>query len=112
MVVIDEEESQAEGMPQHHYLLGQLLSIRPHNRQALINTMRGLWKPAKDLTVNAMDANCLLFRFQGRGDIDRVLKGRPWCFDKHVLLLEEVDLSAQLRNMVLETNYPILVSLI
>lgn len=71
-IVVEEEELQVEDSPKHPHLLRQLLSIRPFNRQSLINTMRGLWKPAKDLIVDTMDVNYLfVFRFQGRGDIFR-----------------------------------------
>lgn len=42
------------------------------------------------MIVDHIDQNCFLFKFQGRGDVDRVLEGRPWFFDGHVLLLEEV----------------------
>lgn len=58
-VVVEDEKSRTEEVPKHHYLLGQLLSIRPFNRQELINTMKGLWKPEKDLFVDALDVNCL-----------------------------------------------------
>lgn len=45
-----------------------------------------------------------LFKFQGRGDIHRVLEGRPWLFNKHVLLLDEVCLAAQPQSMALDTT--------
>lgn len=66
--------------------------------------MRNIWKPAKNLIVDVVDDNCLLFKFRGKGDRDQVMEGRPWLFDKQVLLHEEVDLSAQLRKMVIETT--------
>lgn len=100
----EEEESPEQRRPSRFYLASRLFSVRPYNRQALINTMRNLWKPAKDLTVDAMDENCLLFIFQGRGDIDRVLEGRLWFFDKHMILLEEVGMSTQVKNLALETT--------
>lgn len=86
-VVEDEEEILESQFPLMYYLVGMLCSIRPFNTQALINTMRGIWRPVKNLIVNCIDDNCFLFKFQGRSDIDRVLEGRPWFFDRYVLIL-------------------------
>lgn len=66
--------------------------------------MRLIWKPAKTLIVDIIDDNCFLFKFATRGDLDQVLEGRPWFFERHVLLLEEVGLSAPPRSLVLETT--------
>lgn len=85
-------------------MIGRLHSNRPFNSQALIRTMRLVCKPAKTLIVDTIHDNCFLFKFTARGDIDHVLEGRPWFFERHVLLLEEVRLSAPLQNIVLETT--------
>lgn len=90
-------------MPGKHFLVGRLLSIKPFNSEALINTLTKIWKPVKDLMVDSIDSNCFLFKLSGRGDIDRILEGRPWFFERHVLLLEEIGPAAQPRNWVLQT---------
>lgn len=66
--------------------------------------MRLIWKPVKNLIVDAIDENCFLFKFTARGDLDRVFEGRPWFFERHVLLLDEIGLSTSPQNMVLETT--------
>lgn len=66
--------------------------------------MKEIWKSTKELIVDFIDDNCFLFKFQGRGDIDHVLEGRPWFFKRHLLSLNEVGPKAQPRNMMLETT--------
>lgn len=60
-VVEDVEEIDETKIPGKYFLLGRLLSIRPFNSQALINTLTKIWKPAKELTVDVIDNNCFLF---------------------------------------------------
>lgn len=103
-MVEDDDEIDEERIPGKYFLIGRLFSIRPFNSQALINTLTKIWKSAKDLTVDTIDNNCFLFKLSGRGDIDRILEGRRWFFERHVLLLEEIGPAAQPRNMVLETT--------
>lgn len=91
-------------MPQKYYMVGRLLSNRPFNAQAMINTLKLIWKPAKSLSVETIDDNCFLFNFTGRGDLDHVLEGRPWFFERHVLLIDEIGLSVSSRNQVLEST--------
>lgn len=56
------------------------------------------------MIVEIIDDNCLLFKFVARGDLDRVIEGRLWFFDRHVQLLDEVGHSAPPRSLVLETT--------
>lgn len=90
-------------VPNRHYVVGRLLSNRPFNAQAMTNTMRLIWKPAKDMSIDTIDDNCFLFKFVSCSDLDRFIEGRPWFFDRHILLLEEIGLSATPRSRVLET---------
>lgn len=39
-----------------------------------------------------------------RGDLDLVLEACPWIFKRHVLLLDEIGVSAPPRSQVLETT--------
>lgn len=45
-----------------------------------------------------------LFRFCGRGEIDSVLEGRPWYFDKYVSLLDEVTGTDKRSRKVLDST--------
>lgn len=85
-------------------MVGWLLSNRLFNSQAMCTTMKLIWKPAKNMIINTVDENCFLFKFAGRGDLDRVHKGRPWFFDRHVVLLDEIGVSTPPRRQVLETT--------
>lgn len=41
----------------------------------------------------------------GRGDVDKVLEGRPWLFDKHVLVLKKLELQFNLGTSFLTLHF-------
>lgn len=49
--------------------------------------MAGVWRPLGGLTIKEVEASLFIFHFYHQVDIQRVLKGGPWSFDKHLLIL-------------------------
>ena len=46
-----------------------------------------MWRNKRDFEVSDMGENRVLFLFQAKEDLDRVLLQGPWSFDKYILLL-------------------------
>ena len=44
----------------------------------------------------------VLFVFLDRADVDHVIQGEPWAFDKHLMALKEVEKHADIRNLVFD----------
>lgn len=103
-VVEDDTGNKEIGEQPQIFILGHLLSLRSFNAPALINLMKSVWRPIKTMVVDTIEENCFLFKFHGRADADRVLEGRPWFFNKHILLLEEASVEIQPRKLVLATT--------
>ena len=71
--------------------MGSLLLVRPFNHGALGKTMEKAWHPQKGMEVKKLGDNCILFEFLHKKDYTRVLEGRPWAFDKNLLMIQEYD---------------------
>ncbi|XVF80757.1 hypothetical protein PTKIN_Ptkin15bG0100900 [Pterospermum kingtungense] len=71
----------------NNWLVGKLLTHQPFNKEAMIGTMKAIWKLHKEVNILAIEENLFIFKFQGERDKNRILKGAPWSFDKHLLLL-------------------------
>lgn len=90
--VMEIEDELETGEDQSTYLLvGSLWSVRPFNHQAMLGMMRTLGRPLKGVDMAVIGDNRFLFTFYNRPDIDHVLERRPWTFEKHVLLMEEIN---------------------
>ncbi|XVF47816.1 hypothetical protein PTKIN_Ptkin03bG0141300 [Pterospermum kingtungense] len=69
--------------------MGKLLTRRPFNKEAFMETMKAIWKITNEVEIMAIEENLFLFKFQGARDKERVLEGAPWSFDKSLLLFQE-----------------------
>ncbi|WRX30653.1 protein of unknown function DUF4283 - like 10 [Theobroma cacao] len=72
-------------------LVGLVWESKAVNREARSKTMGAAWQLQGRLTVNVIGDNKFLFAFSMKGDYDRVIKGKPWCFDRSLLVLKEFE---------------------
>ena len=68
-----------------------------------VQNMRSIWKPFKGVTVETIGNNLFCFRFNHERDLIRVLKGSPWHFEKHLVLLKQFPSPASIRREELTT---------
>ncbi|GAV68131.1 DUF4283 domain-containing protein [Cephalotus follicularis] len=62
------------------------------NKETPTNTMKTLWSIRFRVTIREVGSNLFLFMFNNEEDRLKVQKSCPWLFDKHVLLLDKLDL--------------------
>ncbi|KAK4407845.1 hypothetical protein Sango_0365500 [Sesamum angolense] len=72
-------------------LVGQLLSHRSTNFDALKNVLSSLLQPVKGLFIHTISEDRFYLQFNHCLDKQRTLEGRPWTFDKNLLIMESVD---------------------
>lgn len=94
-----EENEEEEGK---YLLVGSLWSVRPFNNQAMLGLMKSLWRPRKGMDTDVIGDNRFLFTLYWKGDVECILEGRPWMFDKHVLLLQDIHCMEQPNKVPLE----------
>ena len=71
--------------------LGKVLSTKPINVEAVINTLKGIWNPPHGISYTLIDDNIPLFRFFHPIDKAHVLQGCPLSFDQKLLVLTEYE---------------------
>ena len=59
------------------YLAVSLLTERPFNSYALMDTMKRVWKPKKPMLCREWGKNIFLFRFEDKRDMEWVLRNEP-----------------------------------
>lgn len=62
-------------------LIGKLLIERPYNMEAIKRTMLKVWALSKGMVIRVLVSNLHAFQFFHWRDKDKVLSGRPWCFE-------------------------------
>ncbi|KAM6602001.1 hypothetical protein CsatA_021610 [Cannabis sativa] len=71
-------------------LVGRFLTDRSIDFDAMQHKMASLWRPVRGLFVKELEPNLFLFQFYHDMDIDRVVEGSPWTFDRIPLIFERL----------------------
>ena len=80
-------------------LAGKFFTRRSLNVEAVAKTFRLLWRTRGGFNVTVGGENILLFAFELEVDVERVIQGELWAFDKYFLSLKN------LRVMLLFTRW-------
>lgn len=71
-------------------LVGRLVTERSFNVEAFKRTMIQAWSVTKRLVIRMIGPNLFVFQFFHWRDKEKVLEGRPWCFENQLLLLNKI----------------------
>jgi hypothetical protein len=69
----------------------KLLADRIVGREILKTSMIRAWQPQGRVTFKNLGENLLLVDFENKWDKSRIMEGRPWTFDGHLLSLADFD---------------------
>ena len=76
-------------------IVGRVLSKRPYNFEAFKRTMNQIWMISKTALFRVIENGLFIVQFATARDRAKVLDGRPWSFDQHLVLLDEIEGSVQ-----------------
>ena len=79
------------------FFTGRVLSI-----EAIARTFKLIWHTKKGFEVRDMGNHCVLFAFKGETDIEKILAGEPWSFDKNLVALKRVLRPALVKGLVFD----------
>lgn len=66
------------------------MTNRAFNLEAFKRTMSQAWGVSKNVIIRAIETCLFVFQFFHWRDKEKVLDDRPWCFDQHLLALNEI----------------------
>ena len=72
-------------------LAAKFLTKRNVSIDAVAKTFRPLWHTRSDFCIRDAGDNHLLFTFELESDLEKVLLGAPWSFDRHLVVLQNYD---------------------
>ena len=70
-------------------MVGKLLTNRPFNKDAMLGTLKVVWRISKEAVVTVLDSNLFLFKFATIKDKQRVMDGSPWTFNKNLIVFKD-----------------------
>ncbi|KAF5471950.1 hypothetical protein F2P56_008707, partial [Juglans regia] len=86
-----EEDTKRSILMGKRSLIILLLMEKGLNREAFKSTMIKIWNLEGWIAFSEVGHNRFIIEFQKVLDIERVLNGRPWSFDKYLICIQEFD---------------------
>ena len=72
-------------------LVGKILSDRQVNKEGFTTILSRIWRLVGKVVFKELQDNMWLFEFLEGVDKERVMEGRPWTFDRQIIVLNEFD---------------------
>ena len=68
-------------------MVARFLKKRPLNLEAITHTFNPLWRTKTGFRMKFIGDHLILFSFDSKDDVDRILAAAPWSFDKHIMVV-------------------------
>ncbi|XP_042949100.1 uncharacterized protein LOC122281356 [Carya illinoinensis] len=95
-IVVD-KEAESRGK---HCLLALILTEKGANKKAFKDTMSQIWKLDGWVSFKDMGDHMFLIEFQFQLDMEKVILGRPWFFDRSIVAIQLFDGSIPFNEIV------------
>ncbi|XP_060974104.1 uncharacterized protein LOC115704420 [Cannabis sativa] len=100
-LVYDDDDEDLLEFDDRWCLVGRFLTKQGVDFQAMQHKMATLWQPGRGMYVKELGPNHFFFQFYHEVDIERVIDGSPWTFDRAPLIFERVTPGANPRSIPL-----------
>lgn len=85
-----------------HLIAAHFLTRRALNMEAVVRTFKPLWRVDFGFTVSNEGAHKVIFSFENSKDVDRILSGEPWSFDKSLVILQRYNRHTALDDLTFD----------
>ena len=76
-------------------IVGKVMTRRPYNFEALKRTMNQIWAISKHALFRSIENGFFVVQFASARDKMKVMEGRPWTFDQHLVMMNDIDKGVQ-----------------
>ena len=91
---LTEEQAELE-----HVLAVKFLTKRALNIDAIAKTFTPLWRAKNGFKIQKEGDHVVLFTFDDKSELEKIVAAKPWSFDKHIMVLQNYDKEVDLTEM-------------
>ena len=93
------------GFEEKFLLVARFFTVRALNIKAIARTFKLLWHTKRGFEVRDMGDNRVLFIFSENSDVDKVLAGEPWSFDRYLVALKRIGRQTEMKGLVFDSAH-------
>ena len=83
-------------------IAAKFLTRRAINMEIIAKTFTPLWRARNGFKIQSFGDHKILFTFDNKEDVDRILEGKPWSFDKHLVVMSRYENESSLEDIQFE----------
>ena len=83
-------------------IAAKFLTKQALNTEAVIRTFNPIWQSKNGFKVCNVGNHIILFIFDNEEEVEKILEGDPWSFDKHLVMIKQYDYSIPVQELVFE----------
>ena len=72
-------------------IFAKFFTKRALNIDVIARTFNPLWRYHSGFKIKSLDDHIILFTFDNKDNVDRILLSEPWSFDKHLVVLQQYE---------------------
>ncbi|XP_075645092.1 uncharacterized protein LOC142616090 [Castanea sativa] len=80
-------------------IIASFLIKRALNAEAIVRTFTPLWRARRGFKIQHIGVHKILFSFEDKEDVDRLLGSEPWSFDKRLVVMQRYDNDRSLEDI-------------
>ena len=83
-------------------IAAKFLTKRALNTESVVRTFNPIWRPKNGFKVRRVGDHIILFTFDNKEEVEKIIEGEPWSFDKHLVLIKRYDYSIPIQDLVFD----------
>ena len=81
-------------------IAAKFLTKRALNTESVVRTFNPIWRPKNGFKVRRVGDHIILFIFDNEDEVEKIIEGEPWSFDKHLVKLKRYDYNIPIQDLV------------
>ena len=83
-------------------IAAKFLTKQALNTESIIRTFNPIWRPKNGFKVRNVGNHTILFIFDNEEEVEKIMEGEPWSFDKHLVMIKRYDYSIPVKDLVFD----------
>ena len=83
-------------------IAAKFLTKRAISMDVIAKTFNPLWRARDGFKMQSFRDHKFLFSFEKKDDVDKILEGEPWSFDKHLVVMSRYENESPLQDIRFE----------